>query len=148
MGIFLEYLSIRDKIKKTLNKIPTKHEQLVSDYSVKFVSNHCLDKNGNVGEINLSGSKVIKLSSPWIYGREFVFLHEVAHLVYNNFIKNTKWENEWSKIYKINEKLKKQYSKEESFCMCYASFFSDNFVDEFKCDSWDNFMERFCFNEE
>ncbi len=113
-------------IKTTLAKIPVKHRALVKKYDFESQSgNNLKNDTGHVGVIDEKKHK-ITVSAPWNYGRGFVFLHEIAHAVWQ-YILTPKLKKEWSKILKSTKfPHKDKQSDEEMFCMIYAGHYMES----------------------
>jgi len=128
MGDFKKFLSQEDKnnIEKTLDKLPSHHKKLVKGYKFIFETESTLknDKN-HVGMIINHPQKIIRLAAPWLHSRSFVLLHEIAHLVYEAFVRGTKLEKKWQKIAMSTKNRKKNENAEELFCHAYGATYCD-----------------------
>lgn len=126
---FRKYLSDEEKrdVRKTLEKIPKGHAELVRGYEISFQPHNTLkgDK-GHVGFIDEEKKKIV-VSSPWNYGREYTLLHEIGHAVWR-YILDDDDRQEWKKILKSVKSEKKGLDQddEEIFCMCYAQRYAKN----------------------
>lgn len=125
MVTFREFLENEDKseeeknIRDTLNKLPPSHQSLVKGYSFKFSSGNTLKGDDqHIGYMD-KGPKEIEVAAPWNYGREFTFLHEIAHRVWEKLPDQIK--HHWSKIAKASS----PHEQEENFCMAYAAAYCD-----------------------
>ena len=125
-------------IQATLKKIPDSHGKLIKDFHVNFEGGNTLHGDDqHVGYVD-EEDKEICLASPWNYGREFTFLHEIAHKVYEKLNDNTK--KEWTKI--VNKtKNKQKQSPEELFAMAYANFYAKNKVVIHDHEEWNEFIK-------
>lgn len=141
--IFLENEEISG-LAKTLSNVPKRHRELIHNFELKFNNDTTLDKK-NVG---LKCGKKINIASPWHYSKEFVTLHELGHVVWENL--SSKIKNKWKKLLKktIKEQKKNSNSKpslnqntEEIFCMAYASTYSKHPSSVFYNKEWVNFIK-------
>lgn len=142
---FKQFLEVHDHImkdvRKTLQKIPKRHAALVKDWKFEFQ-----DGNGVKGDYDHIGwmerdKKKITVAAPWNYGRQYAFLHEVAHLVWENFV-NEKMRKEWSKIVDSTKDPKQDQGYEELFCMAYADTYAKNKIVIHNHDKWEEFIRR------
>lgn len=131
-----------ENIKKTLNKLPKKHSGLIKGYKIKWQCDNVLDGDDeHVGIIN-PNDRTITVAAPYSFGREFTFLHEIGHLVFNKFC-STKWKEKWAKIVKKNPNRQKQ-NDEELWCMCYANHFVKHKIVVHTHPAWEAYMKEFC----
>jgi hypothetical protein len=145
---FSEYLnehSESDKdVKRTLGKLPSKHAGLVRGYKVVFQpSNSLKGDEKHIGVID-EKKKTITISSPWHYGREYTFLHEVGHAVWKYLVDEDK-KAEWKKILgvvKKNNKKDLNQNDEEIFCMTYAQYYSKNKMKKYDHDRLVDFVSK------
>src|SRR3990170_4679864 len=86
-------------IKTTLKKIPKKHQALLKGFKFKFLNGNTLKSDKNHVGYMMNNPKEIAVASPWNYPREFTFLHEIAHLIWEKFVDKDK-RKEWKKIVK------------------------------------------------
>lgn len=142
----------KDDIKKTIAKLPKKHQALLRGYKYKFQGGNTL--KGDKENIGMIFNDKITVASPWRYGREYTFLHEIAHLIFEKLVdKNTR--NEWSKLLKTTkpEQIKKikttgknvealKQNDEEIFCMVYAQAYADNPVVKYDHPEWVKFIKE------
>lgn len=142
---FLES-QVEQEAKETVAKLPKTHAALLKGYKFKF-ENGCTLKGSddNIGMIHLNDDKKkeIHVAAPWNYGRQFAFLHEIAHLVYQEWMHNNKkWQKEWKSI---TEKTKHKLDQppEELWCHCYSNHFSKNKIKIHDHPEWDAFMKKF-----
>ena len=125
-------------VEDTLKKIPKKHRKLVKGFNVKFTPNNTLknDKN-HIGYIHKND---IVVAAPYNYGREFTFLHEIAHMVWEKLVdEDTK--KEWNKLYKKYKKDLKQNS-EEIFCMVYANVYTKHKLKTYDKTELEDFVKK------
>jgi len=139
---FLEQTAEQEEnIKKTIAKVPKKHSALIKGYKFKWQCDNVLNgDDGHVGVID-PNDKTITVCAPWNYGREFTFLHEIGHLVFDRFC-SPKWRDEWAKTVKKNINRQKQ-SNEELWCMCYANYFVKNKIVVYTHPEWEAYMKKF-----
>ena len=125
---FKIYLETEEKenVKTMISKLPKGHQKLLRGYKFTFTPGNTLkgDKE-NIGYIH---KDKIVVAAPWNYGREFVTLHEIAHLVYE-YKMTPKLKKEWSAVLKATKKEMPKHSAlnqndEEIFCMTYATFYA------------------------
>ena len=70
---------------------------------------------------NNEKTKIITICAPWNYGREFILLHEIGHLIWDNLMSNDQ-QKKWKQIYKKTKMIKKdRQSAEEIWCHAYAA---------------------------
>lgn len=124
MNSFKKYMSEEDDIKDTLSKLPKGHSNLVKGFKVKFEPNNTLkgDK-GHVGVVKTCPSKQITIASPWNYSRSFVLIHEIGHLVWNQFM-TPELKDKWGDLIKANKDRKKEEPEEEQFAHAYAATYA------------------------
>lgn len=129
-------------IKKTLSKLPQAHVSLVQGYNWKIHPGNTLNGDDqHVGYVD-DGNKEIAVAGPWNYGREFTILHEVAHKVWEKYIKPCPEKvHEWTRI--VNgTKHKQDQEPEELFCMAYANHYVKNKIVIHTHKEWDDFIKR------
>jgi hypothetical protein len=143
---FRQYLSDEEKrdVRRTLEKIPKTHSDLVKDYEISFQPSSSLkgDK-GHVGFIDEEKKKIV-VSSPWNYGREYTLLHEIGHAVWKYLVDDEN-KKEWKKILKdVKSKNKKDLDQndEEIFCMCYAQHYANNKLCKYDHPRLDKFVAK------
>ena len=111
---------------------------------LKYNNGTTLDKK-NVG---LKCGTKISIASPWHYSKEFVTLHELGHVVWED--SKPKIRNKWKKLlnrtikdHKKNSKSKSSLnqSPEEIFCMAYASSYSKHPSSVFYNTKWIKFIK-------
>lgn len=100
------------RLKDLLKKIPSNHRDLLKNISIKFQNGHTI--KGSKKFVGSSDDKEFKIAAPWFYSREFVVLHEIGHLVWDNILSSDQ-KKEWKSICKKNS--------EECFCHAYANFY-------------------------
>ena len=124
MSEFKQYMKNNEDIENSLKKLPKGHRALVHGFKINLEpANTLKGDDGHVGVIMTDPHKEIRVASPWNYPREFAFLHEVGHLVYENFVRGENLEKEWAEICKQNPHRKKDEPDEENFCHSYAAFY-------------------------
>ena len=84
--------------------------------------------------------KTITIAAPWNYGREFVVLHELAHLVWKDFVSSDK-KKEWFKLVK-NTPDKPEDGMQELFCMSYAATYAKRPPSQFDIEKWKQFIQK------
>ena len=101
------------RLKILLDKIPASHKSILKDVSIEFQNSHTL--KGSKKYVGMVDDKEFKIAAPWHYGREFVILHEIAHLVYEYLLTDEE-KKKWKSI--------SPKDSVESFCHAYANFYS------------------------
>ncbi len=145
MDKFESYIREDKAVRETINKFPERYRSFLDDYDIRFEPGNTLrDDPGHVGRVFIGGNNnTITIASPWNYGREFTLLHEIAHLIYDRFVKNTEWERKWKKVYKLEPGPKRE-GAEESFCHALAQYYVTTKVSKFDLKPWKKFMDEFC----
>jgi hypothetical protein len=140
---FKKYFKEDDDVEKTLQRIPKSHRDLVDGYKFLFEPHNTLkDDPGHVGLIRNHPQKEIIIASPWRHPREYTMLHEVAHLVYEKYIRGTKLEKEWEKIVKSTRNKKKDETAEELLCHAYANHYSEHKLVIHHHATWTKFIKN------
>lgn len=143
---FKQYVSEEERkdILGTLEKLPKAHSDLVKDYQISFQpSNSLKGDSRHIGFIDEKNKK-ITLSAPWNYGREYTFLHEIGHAVWNYLVGEDE-KKEWKKIVeKTRSKNKKDLDQndEEIFCMTYAQRYAKNKLCKYDHDELVDFVSK------
>lgn len=107
----------------TVKKLPKKYRKLLRGYQFKFQNSNTLDHDDeNIGKVQ--GNK-ITVAAPWFYPKEFTFLHEIGHVVWEKMIKGTSLEKQWKSLLK-NTKNKVKQNDEEIFCHSFSAAYSTN----------------------
>jgi hypothetical protein len=134
----------KDDVKRTLEKIPKKHSELVKDYKIIFQPGNCLKgDDSHIGLID-EKNKTITIASPWNYGREYTLLHEVGHAVWKFVMKDSD-KKEWKRLLSKERRSGKGHLKqddEEIFCMTYAQHYAKNKLKKFDHESLVNFISN------
>lgn len=125
---FVEQKSEEEKnLQKTIAKLPEKYQKLLKNFNIKLTCKNTLNSDKN--HIGVIHKFDIEVAAPWNYGREFTFLHEVAHLIWEKLItKNQK--KEWKKLAKLY-KHKPKMNEEELFCMFFASTYATHQIETY-----------------
>lgn len=141
--IFLENSENTKNIKDTLKNIPKKHASLIGGYTIIFEPDNTLKKDKNhIGFID-EEKKTIKIAAPWNYGRQYTFLHEIAHAVWKYLVSEKK-KKEWKDLVekaKLNKKQGLDQNDEEIFCMIYAQNYAKNKMSKFEHPELQNFVK-------
>jgi hypothetical protein len=141
---FRKYLNDSEStdVKKTLEKLPTKHRKLVAPFKIQFQGGNTL--KGDKGHVGCVDEKkmTITVASPWNFPREFTFIHEIAHLVWREFM-TPKLREEWARLLKKKPPEVKD-TDEEIFAHVYSNHFVSNKVPKHTDPSWDNFIKKLC----
>lgn len=134
----------KDDIKRTLEKIPKTHSNLVKDYKIVFQPGNCLKGDDrHIGLID-EKNKTITIAAPYNYGREYTLLHEVGHAVWK-FIVGEKRKKAWKKLLAKERRLNKSHldqDDEEIFCMIYAQRYAKNKLKKFDHESLVDFVSK------
>lgn len=134
-----------DDVKKTISQLPSHHQALVKGYEFLFEPHNTLKgDDGHVGVITNKPRKIIRVAAPWRWSREFTVLHEIAHLVYEAYIRGTELEKEWEKVALAEPNRKKDESAEELFCHSYAAKFCKFPPSVHFHPKWINFIKKVC----
>ncbi len=127
---FFESSEEEDNLKATLAQLPTSHRDLIKDCSLKLHNGNTLDKDDqHIGYMDAK-KKEIAVAAPWHYGREFTFLHEIGHRVYDTLPKEFK--DKWEHLVKKTDHKFKEHNIEELFCMIYAQAYAKHKLKEFE----------------
>jgi hypothetical protein len=146
MDQFKKYLESEEKkdIKRTLEKIPKSHADLVKDYEIIFqASNTLKGDGGHIGLID-EKKKRITVAAPWNYGREYTLLHEVGHAVWK-FIVDKEKKKEWKELLaseRARSKKNLMQDDEEIFCMFYAQIHSKNKITKYENKELEGFVRK------
>lgn len=134
---FESKLAEEDKnIRGTLQKLPKAHRALVQGYKYELQQGNTLDGDDeHVGCID-DKKKTVFIAAPWCYGREFTFLHEVAHKVWNRLSREQR--KEWNNLAK---KSSIKETAEELFCHAYAHTYSKNKLVKYNYPDWEKFVK-------
>jgi cytochrome b involved in lipid metabolism len=140
--LFFEQTKEQEKnIKKTLAKLPKKFSALIKDYKLKWHNDNTLSGDDeHIGLINPI-RKTITLAAPWNYGREYTFLHEIGHKVFENFMTDELMK-EWKEVLK-KTKHKLNQNPEELWCMAFANQFAENKIVVHTHPEWEAYMKKF-----
>ena len=133
-------MCIRDS-KKTLKKLPKSHQGLVKGYKFVFQPGNGLKGDSeHVGLID-EEKKTITVAAPWYYGREYTFLHEVAHLVWK-YLVDKNLRHKWGETVKNTKDERQHQGEEELFCMAYANYYAKNKIVIHTHDAWEKFIKK------
>ena len=128
-------------VKSTLAKLPASHKALVTNYKLKWHHDNTLQgDDGHIGIVN-PNDKTITIAAPYNYGREFTFLHEIAHKVFEKWMTKDMFAK-WKKII-ARTKDKMKQNAEELWCMCYANYFAKNKIVIHTHPEWEAYMKKF-----
>lgn len=126
-------------VKSTLLKLPKKHQNLINGYKIKFTPGNTL--KGDSQHIGYIHKDKVVVAAPWKYGREFTFLHEIAHLVYEKLF-TPELKKEWEKVAKKNPQ-QNQDNAEENFAMAYAGYYMGEHSPKLHSHpEWDSFIKN------
>lgn len=125
---FVEQKSEEEKnLQKTISKLPDRYQKLLKNFNIKLTCKNTLNNDKN--HIGVIHKYDIEVAAPWNYGREFTFLHEVAHLIWEKLLDSDdkkEWKN-LSKFYKNQPKM----NNEELFCMFFASTYATHQIETY-----------------
>lgn len=138
----------KDNVKEILSKLPKKHQDLLKGFKFKFTAGNTLP--GDDGHVGMIHGMKITVAAPWRYGREFVFLHEASHLIFEKLM-TTELKKEWSDLLKKTKKIQsKTLSKnakeslnqndEEIFAMSFATTYATHPPITYKNKEWQDFI--------
>lgn len=128
-------------ISSTLKKLPKKHKSLLRNFKVNFQKgNNLTGDDGHVGSLDMSKKK-LEIAAPWNYGREWTFLHELGHLVWDDLL-DSDFKNQWKEVIRNTKKKKANQDAEELFCHGYANYFSKNKIELHNHPEWNEFMKK------
>jgi hypothetical protein len=129
-------------IKATLKKLPISHRKLITKYDLKWHGDNTLKgDDDHIGVVNPK-NKTITIAAPWNYGREYTFLHEIAHKVFEAFMTKEMFAT-WKKVLKSTKGEKMNQNAEELWCMGYANYFAKNKIVIHTHPEWEAFMKEF-----
>jgi Zn-dependent peptidase ImmA (M78 family) len=120
--------SASNEAKKTIKSLPKKYKNLLNNYIFRFDMGTTLknDKQ-HVGVVSKENDKKeIRISSGWLFSREFILLHEIGHVVYANCVANKPEQKEWEKLSKKFKAKHETGDSEESFCHRFASNYCEH----------------------
>lgn len=138
---YLERQEEQSDIRTTLAKLPPRHQKFLQGFSVSFQGTNTLNNDGeHVGVIQTDPKPHITIASPWNYGREYAFLHEVGHLVYDNLL-DDRMKKVWADIVH-NTRNRQNQSPEELFCMAYANHYAKNKIVIHTHPEWEEFIDQ------
>lgn len=144
MERFEDYFYTKENkdVEETISKLPKNHQKLVSDYEIIFEPNNTLYKDKKyIG--TLTDKKLIIVAAPWRYGREFTFLHEIGHIVYQKYLENNEQLlKKWTTIVNNTKNKGKKESVEEYFCHAYANQYATVKIVAYDHDSWQKFIRE------
>lgn len=140
---FIEQTEEQEKnIKETLAKLPKSHTNLIKDYKIKWCHNNTLfGDSKHVGMLN-PNNKTITIAASYNFGREHVFIHELAHQVWQHFVlPNKVLLEKWKKIVANTKNKPKNENEEECFAHAYAVTYCKNPVQKFNFPEWIKFIK-------
>jgi hypothetical protein len=131
-----------ENIKATLKKLPPAHQALIGQYKIKWHGDNTLQgDDGHIGIVN-PNTKTMTIAAPWNYGREYTFLHEIGHKIWERFVApNSTLVKQWHQIVKLNKNRMKQ-NDEELFCMAYSNHYAKNKIVVHTHPEWDRFIKN------
>lgn len=136
--IFLENEEEKN-IRQTLNKLPSRHSDLVRGYRFTLKGGNTLPGDDeHIGYMD-EKPKEICVAAPWNYGREFTLLHEIGHQVWDKLVPDA-LKKRWVDIVRQTKDRQKQ-SPEELFCMAYANFYAKNKMVIHDHPEWNKFIK-------
>jgi hypothetical protein len=149
--LFLE-TEEENNVKSLITKLPKGHQKLLNGFKIRFTPGNTLHgDNGHVGYIHKT--KIV-VAAPWHYSRSMTFMHEVAHLIFEQKM-TPKLKKEWSELLKNTKpdqikKLKEMklsvnaldQNSEEIFCMVYASTYIKHPPITYLKPEWQDFIKN------
>lgn len=144
----LEKTEEEKNIEDTLKKIPKSHALLIKGFKFKFNKGNTLNNDDeHVGVIDPS-KNTVTLAGPWSYGREFTFLHELAHKVWASLI-NENLRKKWKEIVKATKNTKNtkkedalNQNEEELFCHAYSNYYTNHPLVIYDFKEWKDFIKK------
>lgn len=135
---FVEQKSEEEKnLQNTIAKLPKKYQKLLKSFNIKLTCKNTL--NGDEDHIGVIHKFDIEVAAPWNYGREFTFLHEIAHLIWEKSITNEQ-KKEWKNLARLY-KGKPKMDEEELFCMFFASNYANHRIETYNNPKLINFIK-------
>lgn len=135
---FLTESEEKDNVKELIAKLPKKHQQLIKGYKFHYTSGNTLP--GDDGHVGVVYKDKITVAAPWNYGRAFVTLHEIAHVVYEHLM-TPELKKEWKNVVKKHPNPQEK-NAEENFAMAYACFYSKHKVETYHKPAWMEFIKN------
>jgi len=144
--IFIE-TEEEENVKEIISKLPKSHQKLLNGYKFKFTPGNTLknDKE-HIGYIH--NDKIV-VAAPWHYGRGFVCLHEIAHLIFEKLL-TPSLKKEWEQLVKKHKAAQMKenpnaasaidQNAEEIFSMVYAATYSKHPPKTYLNKQWQNFI--------
>ena len=124
-------------VHKLLGTLPKKHADLIRGYTFTFEPDNALKgDHEHVGVID-DKKRTVRIAGSWNYGRSFVVLHELAHLIWKTLNKDKR--HQWNKLAKGHHL---DDSIEEVFCHAYAATYCGNPPAKFDFKEWKNFIKQ------
>lgn len=149
---FLIETEEKENVQATIKKLPKGHQKLLKGYKFKFTGGNTL--KGDSGHVGLIHKDKITVAAPWNYGREMVFIHEIAHLIWE-FKMTPQLRQAWKSLFNRTKSAHKKALKklgqntspvdqnaEEIFCMSYGAFYCKNTPMVFHCKEWMDFIKK------
>lgn len=142
MGSFKQFYEAKKEeekdVEETLAQLPLAHQQLLKDCKFKFHNGNTLKNDDeHIGYMD-SKTGEICVAAPWKWSKEFTFLHEVGHKVFDHLPDTFK--NRWANLAKTVESKFKDHDPEELFCMIYAQSYVKHKMKEFNLPTLVNFV--------
>lgn len=143
--LFFEQTKEQEKnVKDTLGKLPKEFSSLIAGFKLKWHADNTLQGDDqHIGIINPK-TKTITIAAPYYYGREFTFLHEIAHKVFEKYVSKESFKK-WKEII-AKTKNKMHQSAEELWCMNFANFYAKNRILIHTHPTWLKYMKDFVEN--
>ena len=136
--LFIEKSEEEENIQSMLKKLPKGHREMINGYKFRYQGGSVL--KGDDQHIGLINKDKITVAAPWNYGREFTTLHEIGHLVWQEFMTDN-LKKKWGRIVK-NTKNKQDQNDEELFCMAYACHYAKHCVVIHDHPAWHKFIKE------
>jgi len=135
---FFEQSEEEKDIQETIAKLPRSHQTLIKDFKLKFQGGNTLKKDDeHIGYMDSKTGEMV-VASPWKYSREFTFLHEVGHVVYDHL--NESMKKKWKQLV-AQVQTPYKGSPEETFCMFYAQTYVKHKLLGFAIPQFVNFIK-------
>jgi len=142
MRSFREYMeqlkdSDEQDIAKTLERLPPAHRDLLRNCKLRLQGGNTLSGDqDNIGYWDRKNDRIC-VAAPWHYGREFTFLHEIGHQVWENLPQRI--QAAWVKAVRSEDQIR---SPEETFCMVYANVYAKHKLQTFAMPHLERFVKR------
>ena len=142
----------KDNVMKTIAKLPELHRKLLNGYKFKFQSGNTL--KGDKESVGMIFQDKIIVAAPWVYSREFIVLHEIAHLFFEKLM-TKELRKKWSELVRKTKNGQKSdiekkdkstdtlnQDDEEVFAMAYGATYAKNPPLVWYNEKWVDFIKN------